>query len=200
LILNETNVENDYLNVGTPKLLAHLHTLLEHTVEALAANSHDVNVDFAAAKGLGSLITLEARLGDGENSVHAEGDTDAGNLGLGKEHAHQVIITTTSGDTTNTQSGVIGPVIIFRSLLLRGLLRLLGLGRISLHSGGRALGDNLIDHTSIIIQATCQRHVERDLIEAVKGLKVIHQQSHIGQTGLGRLICNKSLVLQQTVQ
>lgn len=101
-----------YLDVSVPQLLADLHTLLEHTSEALTTEGHDVGIDLTAAETLGALLALEASFGNGEDTVHSEGDTNTGNLSLRLEHAHQVVVATTGGDTAHTESGVIRTVII----------------------------------------------------------------------------------------
>jgi hypothetical protein len=61
-----------YPDAGAPQLLANVHTLLEHTSEALPAKGHDENVDLTVTQGLGVLLTLETCLGDREDTVDAE--------------------------------------------------------------------------------------------------------------------------------
>ena len=91
-----------YLDTGLPQLLGDLHTLLEHTSETLTTESHDISIDLAAAESVGFLLTLKAGLCDGEDTIDTERDTDTGNLSLGHEHAHQVIVATTGSNTANT--------------------------------------------------------------------------------------------------
>lgn len=61
-----------YLDTSAPQLLTDVHTLLQHSAEALTTEGHDVGIDLAAAKGIGLLLALDACLGDGEDTVDTE--------------------------------------------------------------------------------------------------------------------------------
>lgn len=194
-----------YLDARVPESLAHAHPLLQHTREALTAKGHHVGIDLAAAEGFSALLPLETGLGDGEDTVHTEGHTHTGNLRLGQEHAHQVVIATSCGDTADTQGRVVGAVVILQIAalglaLLAGLLHGLGLRCGGRHGGGGALGNDLIDHTGVIIETAGQAHVEGDLVQHTECLEVIHKQAHIFQTGLGRLVGSQALILEEVIK
>jgi hypothetical protein len=100
-----------YLYASLPQSLANVHALLEHASEALAAKSHDKDIDLAAAHSA-ILLTFHSRLGDGEDAVDTNRDADTGDLGLGLEHAHQVVVSAAGGDTAHADGRVVGSVVV----------------------------------------------------------------------------------------
>lgn len=96
--------EGIYLDTALPQLLANLHSLLQET---LATESHDIYVHLVSANLLGALVGFHAGLGDRKDAVDSERDAYTRDFVLAGEHADQVVISSTSGDTANANSGVI---------------------------------------------------------------------------------------------
>lgn len=78
------------------------------------SKSHDVDISLVIPD-LG-LLCCHPCLGDREDAIHTERDTDAGDLVLAGEHANEVVITATRRNTANTDGGVIRTVVVFASL------------------------------------------------------------------------------------
>ena len=69
-----------------------------------------------------------------------------------------------------------------------------------LQGWGRSLRDNFVDHTGVVVESSSKGHVKGDSIEDAKGFQVVHQRTHLLQSGLGGHIGGQGLVLEQGVE
>ncbi|KAI6766463.1 hypothetical protein HG531_011685 [Fusarium graminearum] len=179
-----------------PKLSAHRHALLQKAL----SESHDIDVNVIAADG-GTLLGSQLSLGNREDSVDAERNTDTRNLALAREHADEVVVSASSSHTSNANSGVIRAVIIL-SALLALLLGRLGI-RILLtggNFGGRTLSDNLVDEAGVVVKTSSQTEVKRNPVQAVESLEVFKKKFKILHTLLHGLVGGQTLCALQLLE
>lgn len=167
----ERKERRTHLDTRRPELLAHLHSLLEKTV----SETHNVYLRRLRPPNRVPLL-LRLLEQQGEETLDTERDTDArnatGGTALSRKHADELVVTTSSGDRSDTDRRLVDLgflVVVECRLLALEVDFLLGGGRDGFgggsdgDGGSGALYDGLVDDTGVVVETASEREVEGHL-------------------------------------